>query len=226
MSESHNECSLKQRKQRTYQPESSYGFDVGRTKFASDADRRKFTSALSLFPKFNAFINRTPTCWLWTAGVDAHGYGQISNRPYSPIKAHRLAWMFRHGPITPAQHVLHKCDTPRCVNPDHLFLGDQAANMKDAAAKGRLNVPRPRSRTLSEEGMRAILKAFSKGQPPRGTAVALARRFGVSKSYVSVIAKGRRWTPPRRPTPALGASASHPASPVPVPPSAVEGQQQ
>jgi hypothetical protein len=84
-------------------------------------------------------VHRTGTCWLWTAGLDAYGYGQIHRPRQTPIKVHRASWMLVHGRVDANQHVLHHCDVRNCVNPAHLFLGDQAANMRDAAAKGRLN---------------------------------------------------------------------------------------
>jgi hypothetical protein len=82
-------------------------------------------------------------CWEWTASRNQFGYGQIMLGAYGtggkarPFFAHRIAWELIHGPIETGLFVLHRCDNPPCVNPAHLFLGDQSDNMKDAHAKGR-----------------------------------------------------------------------------------------
>lgn len=79
-------------------------------------------------------------CMIWVGSTDNHGYGQI-NQGYgrSPIKTHRLSWELHNGEIPFGLSVCHKCDNPKCVNPDHLFLGTQKDNMMDCASKGRLN---------------------------------------------------------------------------------------
>jgi hypothetical protein len=158
-------------------------------------------------------------CWLWTAGVDAYGYGQIArNGGRGPIKAHRAAWILAHGPITRDQHVLHRCDVTRCVNPDHLFLGDQDANMKDAAAKGRLSVPHRRGWSVPESVIAAIVAAPA----VRGSGAALARQFGVSKGFVSLVRKGKRRAAPARARAVSGAASS--PRPQLLPSTAAEGQ--
>lgn len=77
-------------------------------------------------------------CLLW-CGTNKGGrfnYGQ-TYRDGRKITAHRLVWEEHNGPIPAGLQVLHRCDTPRCVNIDHLFLGTHRQNMEDMAAKGR-----------------------------------------------------------------------------------------
>lgn len=75
-------------------------------------------------------------CILWTGCINASGYG-ILNHKGSARLAHRLAWTEAHGAIPAGLCVLHRCDTPACINVDHLFLGDNAANVQDKVRKGR-----------------------------------------------------------------------------------------
>jgi hypothetical protein len=68
--------------------------------------------------------------------IDTKGYGELMMRG-KEVRAHRAAWSFENGPIPPGMHVLHRCDNPKCVRPDHLFLGTNADNMADKTRKGR-----------------------------------------------------------------------------------------
>ena len=77
-------------------------------------------------------------CWEWLGGRHPAGYGRI-NVDGKNKAAHRVSWEINQGPIPIGLCVLHKCDNPGCVNPDHLWVDTQAANNKDMFAKGRNN---------------------------------------------------------------------------------------
>jgi hypothetical protein len=79
---------------------------------------------------------------------------------------------------------------PLCVNPAHLFLGNQKVNMADAAAKGRLHTPRPSKQKLTPAQLAEIDVLLANGG--RGTKASIARQYGVSKCWVGLYARGLR----------------------------------
>lgn len=78
-------------------------------------------------------------CWIWTGSTQRGGYGEIGRgwRELGNIKATHLSWLIHFGPIPDGMDVLHKCDYPPCIRPDHLFAGTASDNARDAIAKGR-----------------------------------------------------------------------------------------
>jgi hypothetical protein len=75
-------------------------------------------------------------CWPWTAGRNRHGYGLYAFEGKT-ILANRGLWILLHGAVPEGRFVLHHCDNPPCVNPEHLYLGTQAENMRDLVVRGR-----------------------------------------------------------------------------------------
>jgi len=78
-------------------------------------------------------------CWIWTGGSHGHGYGTLSPKCYNGFMSpHRFMYFHKNGEFDRGLFVLHSCDLPCCVNPDHLFLGTAKDNTDDARKKQRL----------------------------------------------------------------------------------------
>ena len=86
--------------------------------------------------RFWSLVEKTETCWLWRGPQIPQGYGEFCNQ--KAILAHRFSWQLAHGPIPVGLYILHTCDVPLCVNPDHLWAGTQQDNIRDCLRKRRL----------------------------------------------------------------------------------------
>lgn len=113
-------------------------------------------------------------CWEWQKDLNYHGYGILRLRG-KRLSAHRLSYELFCGPIVNELHVLHRCDNPKCIRPDHLFLGTEKDNGIDAARKDR------RRQKLTAEDVREMRRLRNNGE----TQVSLAHMFGVNQSSVS-----------------------------------------
>lgn len=130
-------------------------------------------------------------CWFWTAGKDKDGYGEFwagkELGKEHDIGAHRASWLIHNGPIEDAKQVLHKCDNPSCVNPDHLFLGTSAENMQDKVQKNR----QPKGEYYNRSDlMESDIPMIRKSSMP---AHELAVIYGVHKSTIDHIRQRRKW---------------------------------
>lgn len=143
-------------------------------------------------------------CWVWTAATNGVGYGKMSlglaqGDAYRLIGAHRASWMIFRGCIPAGQLVLHHCDNPPCVNPDHLFLGGKSENAIDMVRKNRHKAAvRPDTVSRGEANGRAKLNIEQvrviRSRLAAGETIAhIARVFAVSESLVRAIAQGRLW---------------------------------
>ena len=130
-------------------------------------------------------------CWLWERGSEASGYGWWPLPGRRKERAHRVAFTIANGPVPRGLVVCHRCDTPACCNPDHLFLGTQAENMADMGRKGRAVTPslpgssHPAAK-LDEDQVRAIRA------DPRGHAE-VARDYGVTRQAVYQARSQKSW---------------------------------
>ena len=134
-------------------------------------------------------------CWVWTGAKNGSG------RPFSGIGqgnkvrlAHRLSYEFAYGPIPEGLLVCHHCDNPACVRPDHLFLGTQSDNLRDAYRKGRLTQLRPapsgvenQNAKLTDEMVRAIRAEV--GQTHRQ----LAKKYHVTHGTITAAISRKSW---------------------------------
>lgn len=131
-------------------------------------------------------------CWLWTGGTK-RGYGALRLSDQTVEYAHRLSWMLNNGPIPKGMDVLHRCDTPRCVNPQHMFLGTQQDNVKDMDQKGRRNPVRGerggRAR-LTEAQVIEIRLLYANTDT---TYHKLGCLFGVDFNTIQAIVSRRNW---------------------------------
>lgn len=153
---------------------------------------------------FWEYVDKAGDCWVWTGTRDANGYGRVSAVRYGfsagPKLAHRIAWFLTHGSLDPNACVLHRCDNPPCVRPEHLFLGTKADNTADMIAKGRGSAgARPwESRThgtrnanakLTEELVVELRKRAAGGERFQDLAV----DYGISESRANAIINGTGW---------------------------------
>ena len=140
--------------------------------------------------KFNARIMRDPNsgCHLWTATCNKKGYGIFSLNGKGH-RAHRISWEINGGIIPSGSLVLHKCDTPACVNPSHLFIGSNADNMADKIAKGRGRVPFGSSHWKSKLTEKEAIEIYSDDR----SAIEIAADYGVGKRTIFRIKAKEGW---------------------------------
>ena len=133
----------------------------------------------------NVHVDSQRGCWLWQKSL-VHGYGRTSIGRRQ-VTTHRLSYITFKGPIPAGLSVCHACDTPRCCNPEHLFLGTTTDNLHDAMRKRRLrNGEGINTAKLTADDVRAI-RADTRMQKD------IAASYGVGAAQIRAIQKRRSW---------------------------------
>ena len=160
--------------------------------------KHEFSLTPRLLIRFWGKVNVSPElnrCWEWNACCHPDGYGVLSfnvrrmdSRKWDclSIKAHRISWQIANGPIPLGMSVLHKCDNRPCVRPDHLYVGTQGDNIRDALHRGAWTPPQKRLTFKQAQEIRLLYKPRDRKLSGR----ALARRYGVSTATVSLVVNG------------------------------------
>ncbi len=137
-------------------------------------------------------------CWVWMGALDGDGYGKMqtgsrTNCDSRLVGAHRLSWEIHNGTIPPGKGyhgtcVLHRCDNPPCVNPEHLFLGSNADNNADKIAKGRGRCLRGAAHGRAKLTDAEVARI--RGLNGTLTHREISKQFGVSHGHVSNLISG------------------------------------
>lgn len=137
--------------------------------------------------RFWALVQKGADCWLWSGFNNPKGYGNFTIESGRVVLSHRFAYEISVGVIPEGSCVLHRCDTPACVNPAHLFIGSKADNNADMMAKGRYaRGERNGLSKLDDARVQRIRAAV-------GTHRSIAAEFGVHQSTVTRIKSGVIW---------------------------------
>lgn len=132
-------------------------------------------------------------CYVWLNAKFKSGYGQFGVRGKSKL-AHRIAWEIANGAIPDGLCVLHKCDNPGCVNPDHLFLGTQKDNVRDMVDKKRYSKRTGESGGLAKLKEAQVLEIRERYAAGGISQAVLGKQYGVCQSNIAAIVSGETWT--------------------------------
>lgn len=131
-------------------------------------------------------------CTEWTGSFSKAGkagYGLFIREGVRSY-AHRFAYERSGRALLAGMSVLHACDNPKCVNPEHLFAGTQADNMKDMASKGRGTSAKGAANHKSRLTAADVIEIRNSSAPH----AELGRKFGVSAQSVHSVRTGRTWS--------------------------------
>lgn len=145
--------------------------------------------------RLNSYIDKTGDCWVWTRDTYNYGYGKLSIGKSKQIRAHRYMYEKTYGEIPKGMNVLHKCDNPKCVKPEHLFLGTQKDNVSDMMRKGRGGYRSFKGEEHVNSKLKDvdIIKIKDLWNSGLFLQREIAEQMGVSQQVISKIVNGVTW---------------------------------
>lgn len=141
----------------------------------------------------NIIIVGPQTCWEWQGRVNQDGYGTLNFKGTVSL-AHRLAWIIHSEEEIPhGKQVLHTCDNRKCMNPNHLYIGDHLKNMRDMVERGRGGNQKGEKNgncKLSEKDVVEIKSLLAKGKKRKE----IASKYKIAAITVDRIKYKRAWS--------------------------------
>lgn len=149
---------------------------------------------LAATERFWAQVEHTDSCWLWRGSRNSMGHGRMFDKTiYAYRLAHRLSFEAFKGAIPEGLIVMHSCDVPACVNPDHLSVGTHGDNARDRNQKGRgvrlSGEANPASKLTTAQVLDAIARR-GRGETLRS----IGKDFGVTESCICNVTRGKMWS--------------------------------
>jgi len=132
-------------------------------------------------------------CWLYGQGRAWYKNITTGGKGSPTVAAHTYSYRLHHGPIPKGLFVMHRCDTPACVNPAHLVLGTPLQNTQDMIAKGRKITVAPKGAGNGKAKLTVEKVRFIRSRPDVGHA-ALGRELGLSPNAIRGVRIGRTWS--------------------------------
>lgn len=130
-------------------------------------------------------------CWLWSGGLNEKGYGRLKFANGRSVYAHRFSFELKYGPIPESLCACHKCDTPSCVNPEHIFVGTRGDNNSDSKSKGRSAIGDKNGCVkLKEKDVKHIRFLMQLGLTQRDVASA----YEVSQATIQHVSNHKSWS--------------------------------